>query len=103
MHVVPSTKETVQLGVYDTNLPPILTIDSGDSISFPDTWSHFLNELQPGVPISTLARLRMDNPGRGPQSIIGPIAVKRRRAGRCAGGSAQADSPLRMGCYFQQS
>jgi hypothetical protein len=43
VHVVPSTKETVQLGVYDTNLPPILTIDSGDSISFPDTWSHFLN------------------------------------------------------------
>ena len=30
MHVVPSTKETVQLGVYDTNLPPILTIDSGE-------------------------------------------------------------------------
>ena len=81
MHVVPSTKETVQLGVYDTNLPPILTIDSGDSISFPDTWSHFLNELQPGVPIDTLARLRMDNPGRGPQSIIGPIAVNNAEPG----------------------
>src|SRR6516162_11505725 len=24
VHVVPSTRETVQLGVYDTNLPPIL-------------------------------------------------------------------------------
>ena len=43
VHVVPSTKETVQLGVFDTNLAPILTIDSGDVISFPDTWSHFLN------------------------------------------------------------
>ena len=51
--MVPSTKETVQLGVYDTNLPPILTIDSGDLISFPDTWSNFLNELQPGVSIDT--------------------------------------------------
>src|SRR5215831_7083069 len=81
MHVVPSTKETVQLGVYDTNLPPILTIDSGDSISFPDTWSHFLNELQPGVPIDTLARLRMDNPGKGPQSIVGPIAVSNAEPG----------------------
>ena len=75
LHVVPSTKETVQLGVYDTNLAPILTIDSGDSISFADTWSHFLNELQPGVPIETLARLRMSNPGKGPQSMIGPIGV----------------------------
>ena len=81
VHVVPSTKETVQLGVYDTNLPPILTIDSGNSISFPDTWSHFLNELQPGVPIDTLARLRMDNPGKGPQSIIGPIAVNNAEPG----------------------
>lgn len=81
MHVVPSTKETVRLGVFDTNLPPILTIDSGDSISFPNTWSHFLNELQPGVSIDTLVRLRKDNPGRGPHSIIGPIAVNNAEPG----------------------
>ena len=81
VHVVPSTKETVQLGVYDTNLAPILTIESGDSISFPDTWSPFLNELQPGVSIDTLARLRMENPGKGPQSLIGPIAVNNAEPG----------------------
>jgi acetamidase/formamidase len=81
VHVVPSAKETVQLGVYDTNLPPILTIDSGDSISFPDTWSHFLNELQPGVAVDTLVRLRVDNPGKGPHSIIGPIAVNKAEPG----------------------
>ncbi len=75
-HVVESNKETVRLGVFDANLPPILTIESGDWVSFPNTWSHFLNELQPGVPISRLAELRTSNPGRGPHSIIGPIAVK---------------------------
>ncbi|MBV9203686.1 MAG: acetamidase/formamidase family protein, partial [Alphaproteobacteria bacterium] len=75
-HVVDSNKETVRLGVFDATLPPILTIDSGDSISFPNTWSHFLNEMQPGVPVSRLAELRVSNPGRGPHSIIGPIAVK---------------------------
>jgi acetamidase/formamidase len=80
-HVIPSTKETVQLGVYDTNLPLLLTIDSGDSLSFPETWSGFLNELQPGVPIDTLAKIRMNNPGRGPQSIIGPIAVNKAEPG----------------------
>jgi acetamidase/formamidase len=80
-HMVPSTKETVRLGVYDTNLPPILRIDSGDSINFPDTWSHFLNELQPGVPIDTLARLRMSNPGKGPMSMVGPIAVNKAEPG----------------------
>jgi acetamidase/formamidase len=75
-HVVESNKETVRLGVFDATLPPIVTIESGDSIRFPNTWSHFMNELQPGVPISRLAELRTSNPGRGPHSIIGPIAVK---------------------------
>src|SRR5579883_3059609 len=76
VHVVESTKETVRLGVYDTTLSPFLTIESGDVISYKDTWSHFLNEMQPGVPVDTLAKLRVDNPGKGPHSIIGPIAVK---------------------------
>ncbi len=63
------------------DLPPILTIDSGDIVSFPNTWSHFLNEMQPGVPVDTLAKLRVDNPGRGPHSIIGPIAVNKAEPG----------------------
>jgi acetamidase/formamidase len=76
VHVVESNKETVRLGVFDATLPPIVTIESGDWVSFPNTWSHFMNELQPGVPVSRLAELRTSNPGRGPHSIIGPIAVK---------------------------
>jgi acetamidase/formamidase len=76
VHVVKSTRETVRLGVFDATLPPILTIESGDLVSFPNTWSHFMNELQPGVPISRLAELRTSNPGRGPHSIIGPVTVK---------------------------
>jgi len=75
-HVVESTKETVRLGVFDATLPPIVTIESGDLISFPKTWSHFLNEMKPGVPVARLAELRTTNPGRGPHSIIGPIAVR---------------------------
>jgi acetamidase/formamidase len=75
VQIIESNKQTVQLGVFDANLPPIATIDSGDVVSFPNTWSHFLNELQPGVPIERLAELRTSNPGRGPHSIIGPIAV----------------------------
>lgn len=81
VHVVPSTKETVRLGVYDANLGPIVTIESGDVVSFPDTWSHFLNEMQPGVTIDTLAKLRVSNPGKGPHSIIGPIAVNKAEPG----------------------
>lgn len=76
VHVIESNNQTVHLGVYDTNLPPILTIDSGDTISYQNTWSHFLNQLEPGVPVEKLAQLRKDNPGKGPHSIIGPVAVK---------------------------
>src|SRR5215813_8685196 len=76
VHVIESNRETVRLGVFDATLPPIVTIESGDLVSFPNTWSHFMNELQPGVAVSRLAELRTSNPGRGPHSIIGPIAVR---------------------------
>ena len=81
VHAVESTKETVRLGVFDATLPPILTVDSGDIVSYPNTWSHFLNAMEPGVPVERLAQMRKDNPGRGPHSIIGPIAVRGAEAG----------------------
>jgi len=81
VHVVESNDRTVHLGVYDTTLEPILKVDSGDTISYPNTWSHFLNQMQPGVPVETLAKLRLSNPGRGPHSIIGPIYVNNAEPG----------------------
>jgi acetamidase/formamidase len=100
VHMVPSTRETVRLGVFDTNLPPILTIDSGDVISFPDTWSHFLNEMQPGVPIERLAKFRTDNPGKGPHSIIGPIAVNGAEPGDVLEIHCQRIRPYEWGAVF---
>ena len=81
VHTVESNKESVRLGVFDANLTPLITVDSGDTVSFPNTWSHFLNEMQPGVPVDTLANLRVANPGKGPHSIIGPIAVNKAEPG----------------------
>jgi len=75
VHTVPSTSETVRLGVFDATVPEILNMESGDVLVYPDTWSHFLNRLQPGVSIEDVAQLRRENPGRGPHSIIGPITV----------------------------
>src|SRR5258708_611885 len=81
VHVIESNNETVHLGVFDTNLAPIVKIDSGDSVSYPNTWSHFLNQMQPGVPVDKLAELRKSNPGRGPQSISGLVAVNNAEPG----------------------
>src|SRR5919197_1011935 len=76
VHTVPSTSSTVRLGVFDSTLPNILDVDSGDIIVYPNTWTHFLNRVQPGVPIDELAQLRRSNPGKGPHSIIGPVGVR---------------------------
>ena len=100
VYVVPSTRETVRLGVFDANLPPILTIDSGDTISFPDTWSHFLNEMQPGVPLDTLAKLRLSNPGKGPHSIIGPISVNKAEPGDVLEIRCQRIHPYEWGAVY---
>jgi acetamidase/formamidase len=100
VHVVPCDKKTASLGVFDTNLPPILTVESGDTIVFPNTWSHFLNELQPGVPIATLAKLRRDNPGKGPHTIIGPIAVRDAEPGDVLEVRYEKLEPYDWGCTF---
>ena len=100
VHVVESNDKTVHLGVYDTNLPPILTIESGDTISYPNTWSHFLNKMEPGVPIDTLAQIRKDNPGKGPHSIIGPVAVKGAEPGDVLEIRYKRIKPFKWGAVF---
>jgi acetamidase/formamidase len=72
---IPSTSETVDLGRFDPFRPPIVTIDSGDVVVYENTWTHFLNRLQPGVTIEELGELRKAGAGRGVHSIIGPVAV----------------------------
>jgi acetamidase/formamidase len=72
---IPSTTETVDLGRFDPTRPPIVTIASGDIVVYENTWTHFLNRLQPGVSIDDLGAMRKAGAGRGVHSIIGPVAV----------------------------
>ena len=67
---------TVHLGQFRMDLPDIVMVDSGDVIRFPNTLTHFLGALQPGLTIQQIAQLRIDNPGKGPHSIIGPIGLR---------------------------
>jgi len=100
LHVVPSTSETVRLGVFDSTLPNVLDIDSGDVVIYPDTWSHFLNRMQPGVSIDELAQLRRENPGKGPHSIIGPIGVRGAEPGDMLAIHFQRLIPIDWGVTF---
>jgi hypothetical protein len=72
-YTIPSTLETVKSGVFDANLPDIIEIDSGDVVVYPDTWTHWLNRLQPGLSIDDILELRSTGGGH---SIIGPVGVR---------------------------
>jgi acetamidase/formamidase len=100
VHTLPSTPETVRLGVFDSTLPNILEIDSGDVVVYPDTWSHFLNRLQPGASIDDLAKLRRENPDRGPHSIIGPVGVRGAQPGDMLAIHFQRLIPVDWGATF---
>jgi acetamidase/formamidase len=69
-------------------------------VVYPDTWSHFLNRLQPGAVIDDLARLRRENPGRGPHSIIGPVGVRGAEPGDMLAIHFQRLIPVDWGATF---
>ena len=100
IHTVPSTSDTVRLGVFDATLPNIVDVDSGDVVVYPDTWTHFLNRVQPGVPIEELAQLRRSNPGKGPHSIVGPVGVRDAEPGDMIAIHYQRLLPLEWGVNF---
>jgi acetamidase/formamidase len=100
VHTLPSTPETVRLGVFDTTLENVLEIESGDVVVYPNTWSHFLNRLQPGLSIDDIARLRRENPGRGPHSIIGPVGVHGAEPGDMLAVEFQRLIPVDWGATF---
>src|SRR5262245_8578718 len=64
IHTVESSAQTVQLGVFDGTRPNIVEIDSGDTVVYPNTWTHFLNRFQRGSTIEQLAQYRRENPGK---------------------------------------
>ncbi len=99
-HRVESTSATVRLGVLDATLPNIVEIDPGDTIVYPDTWTHFLNRMQPGVSIQQLGQWRRENPGKGPHSIVGPVGVRGARPGDMLSVKFLKLTPLDWGANF---
>jgi acetamidase/formamidase len=70
--------ETVRQGQFRMDVPDIVTVESGTMIHCPNTFTHFLNRLQPGI---TMEDFRTDfeaafKAGIAPHSVIGPIGVR---------------------------
>jgi acetamidase/formamidase len=74
VHTVESTTETVRSGFLDPSAPPVATIESGDVVSYPNTWFHWGNEAKFGMTFAEREPLRHRYPN-GPYSMIGPVEV----------------------------
>ena len=73
-HILPATLETTQWGWFDNAQPPVLRIDSGDTVVM-ETMMHSHNAVVPGRTIEEIKKLRTDHPGRGPHTVTGPIYI----------------------------
>ena len=74
VHTVESTKETVRSGFFDPTAPPVATIESGDVVSYPNTWTHWGNEADFGMTFAEREPFRHRYPN-GPYSMLGPVVV----------------------------
>jgi acetamidase/formamidase len=74
VHLLPATLETTQWGWFNNAQPPVLRIDSGDTVVL-ETMMHSHNQVVPGRTIEEIKKMRTDFPGRGPHTLTGPIYV----------------------------
>ena len=75
IHLLPATLETTQWGWFDNAQPPVLRVNSGDTVAL-ETMMHSHNQIVPGTTIEQIKKLRTDYPGRGPHTVTGPIYVE---------------------------
>jgi acetamidase/formamidase len=75
LHLLPATLETTQWGWFNNAQPPVLRVNSGDTIVM-ETMMHSHNQVIPGTTIEQIKKLRTDFPGRGPHTLTGPIYIE---------------------------
>jgi acetamidase/formamidase len=75
VHILPATLQTTTWGWFNNAQPPVLHVDSGDTIVF-ETMMHSHNQIVPGTTIEQIKKLRTDFPGRGPHTLTGPVYIE---------------------------
>ena len=73
-YTVESTPETVRSGYLDPAAKPVATIAPGDTVRYPNTWTHWGDEAKFGMSFADREPLRHRYP-RGPYSMLGPVEV----------------------------
>jgi acetamidase/formamidase len=80
LHLLPATLETTQWGWFNNAQPPVLRINSGDTVVL-ETMMHSHNQVVPGTTIEQIKKTRTDFPGRGPHTLTGPIYIEEAQPG----------------------
>jgi acetamidase/formamidase len=74
MHVVESNSQTVRSGYLDPAATAVAAVVPGDTVRYPDTWTHWGNEAVYGMTFADREPLRHRYP-HGPYSMVGPVEV----------------------------
>jgi len=80
VHTVESTEATVRSGYFDPAATPVAVINSGDIVSYPNTWMHWGNKPTFGMSFAEREPFRHLYPN-GPYSILGPVEITGTRPG----------------------
>ena len=73
-HIVESNSQTVRSGYLDPSAPPVAEVAPGDTVRYPNTWTHWGNEAVYGMSFADREPLRHRYP-HGPYSMVGPVEV----------------------------
>jgi acetamidase/formamidase len=73
-HTVESTTETVRSGFLDPAAAPVASVASGDTVRYPNTWTHWGDEAKFGMTFADRAPLRHRYPN-GHYSMLVPVEV----------------------------
>ncbi len=74
-HVLESTDASVSPGVLDPTRAAALTIEPGDVVSYPNTWTQWGNQATFGMSFADREPLRRQFPA-GPYSNVGPVEIR---------------------------
>jgi len=76
-HKLFATPQTVHTGFFDSTIPPVLVVESGDRVVF-DTMTVWENQIRSGMALEELFAVRQSyvDRGIGAHTLIGPISVK---------------------------
>ena len=70
-----STPETVSSGVLEPGRPAALSIESGDIVQYPNTWTQWGNQARYGMTFAEREPLRKQFP-TGSYSNVGPVEIR---------------------------